>query len=130
MSDLKLRVTLERGGAERAGAEDPNFQTELNGVLRDLRGAGATVSPVVFTMDSVDGGSGALVGQYLVAVGPYLASVSAVLVAWLTARSGRRVTLSVGNTSVSANSVEELERLLAIAAKFDKNSTSDNPFKK
>jgi hypothetical protein len=103
-------------------ADDPPtfsvaFQDDLRPFLDALRRNDPDAQLGFMALDSADtvsGYTGEIVIPIIKAASP---SLVAVFVGWLTAKAGRKVRLRDGDLEVEAPTVEEVERLLEMAAK-------------
>jgi len=87
-------------------------QAGLKKFYDQILSSGVPITPVVFTVDS--GASiGGPVGEFVVS-GTQIFNVAlgAAIAEWFKGRSGRRLTLSVGDIQVEAGTSDELARLL------------------
>ena len=53
---------------------------------------------------------------------PYIAAIAGVVGAWLHAKYGRKARLKIGDVEAEAQTVEEVERLLAHALEIKQNN--------
>jgi len=82
----------------------------------------------VYFRDAVGAGT-TLLGKFIIPLTQTLGPPFFTLLgAWLTARYGRSVRLKIGDVEAQARTVEEVEKLLDSAKKFqqEKNSADDN----
>ena len=93
----------------------PESQAELRALGKALDASGVKYSQPIFTMDAVDASSYAL-GEYLLknVVPGAIPAIGAALVAWITARNGRKARLKFGDVEAEGRNAEEIERLLRL----------------
>lgn len=110
------RLTLILAAApDDPAVADPEYQRGLSAVGEALREAGILSAQRRVTFDAV-GAAGYSVGQYIIALAPVAAPVIGVAVGvWITARSGRKLRIKVGDIELEAHSSAEIEHLLAQA---------------
>ncbi|MDN7177816.1 hypothetical protein M0D69_07235 [Caballeronia sp. SEWSISQ10-4 2] len=104
---IKLMPSTSDGTVFRA-----ECQAGLKKFYDHLLSNGVLVTPVVFTMDS---GTtiGGLVGEFVVTGTQIIGVTLGVAIAgWFKGRSGRRLTLNVGDIQIEAGTSDELARLL------------------
>lgn len=95
-----------------ASDDAPLFSQEYQTELRAFAKQAGARSQRAFAMDSIVGGGGPL-GEFIFDNSSTLiTALTTICVVWIKARSGRRLKLKVGNTSVEANSVQEIESLV------------------
>lgn len=113
MSDQE-RVTLILVAApDDSAVADPEYQRGLRAVSGALRDAGILSAQRRMTFDA-DGAAGYSVGQYIISLAPVAGPVIGVAVgAWITARSGRKLRIKVGDIEMEANSPAEIDHLMA-----------------
>jgi len=113
MSDQE-RVTLILAAApDDPAVADPEYQRGLRAVSGALRDAGILYSQRRMTFDA-DGAAGYSVGQYVISLAQVAGPVIGVAVgAWITARSGRKLRIKVGDIELEANSPAEIDHLVA-----------------
>lgn len=96
------------------------FSAEYQAGLQNVRNVflkkSINVRASFMRMYSLNAGDG-LIGQFLI---PFtqacVPTVGAIAVAWIHGKLGRKVRIEVGETKVEAETVEEVERLLKLAA--------------
>jgi hypothetical protein len=103
-------------------ADDASFQAELREFGRTLSQANVDHSQLAIAFDSVESMGYPLpefvVGLQALATPAALSALSGALGAWLQARYGRKVRLKIGDIEAEGRSLAEVEKLLALAAKF------------
>ena len=125
----KIEIELQRA-PDDPRVNDPQFQEELNGFAKSLRGTGVTASQRAMAFDSIDA-LGYPLGDFVIkTLAPTLIpAVAGLCGAWVQARYGRKVRIKVGDIEVEARTAEEVERLLMTAVAV-KDSTPDAEPKK
>ncbi|HVC59648.1 MAG TPA: hypothetical protein VND19_04690 [Acetobacteraceae bacterium] len=111
METGKLEIELERGDDDPQ-EHTPAYQVELEKFKRPLNEAGIRYSQRAIAFDSVDAHGyplGEFALEFIKTVAPV---VSAALVAWITAKYGRKVCVKFMDIEVQARSVEEVGRLI------------------
>jgi hypothetical protein len=99
--------------------DDPAFQAELGEFSKSLRAAGVTFSQVGRAFDAVDGGGYALAEFVVGKLGlPLIGATTAVCIAWVKARAGRKLRLKIGDVVAEGQTVEDIKRLMKQAAEF------------
>ena len=108
------RLTLILTGApDDPAVADPEYQRGLRAVSGALREAGILSAQRRMTFDA-DGAAGYSLGQYIISLAPVAGPVIGVAVgAWITARSGRKLRIKVGDIEMEANSPAEIDHLMA-----------------
>ena len=92
---------------------DPEYQRGLSAVSGALREAGILSAQRRMTFDA-DGAAGYSLGQYFISLAPVAGPVIGVAVgAWITARSGRKLRIKVGDIELEAHSPAEIDHLMA-----------------
>lgn len=121
-NDLALQVYLVRA----VDGEAPMFSAEYQDVLRQFSRATRPTSQRGFAMDSIDAVGGGL-GEFLFKGGSLLLPViGPAAVAYLTGRFGRKVKMKVKDVEVEAASVEQLQEILEIVARYRDSITDDD----
>ncbi|HEY4944105.1 MAG TPA: hypothetical protein VII56_21940 [Rhizomicrobium sp.] len=110
--DLSLRRA-----PDDAKLNTPEFQAELKDFLRSLRSAGVTASQHIMTMDAVDAGSIPL-ADFVIVAPVAITAIASVAVAWVKARYGRKVSVTIDGVKVEGASVQEIEQLLKQVSDF------------
>lgn len=124
-NDLALQVYLVRAPE----GEAPMFSAEYQRVLREFSLTTHPSSQRGFAMDAADALGGGL-GEFLFKSGSLLLPViGTAAAAYLTGRFGRKVKMKVKDVEVEAASVEQLEEILDIVARYRESITdsSDRP---
>lgn len=112
--DLSISFTASPDDPEY---RDPAYQAELYAIEKALKGDGLRVQSAANFQKSGTGGTW-LTGDfviYLKNVGPYIPPI---IVAWITARTGRKVRIKVGDTEIEAANVEQIKTLLETVEKL------------
>ena len=103
------------------------FSPAYQSVLREFSTSTKPDIHRAFTMDSVDGGGGAL-GEYLFKYSNIILPViSTAICAYLTGRSGRRVKIKFGDIEVEAANTEEIENALKLVEEYKARLASPTP---
>ena len=114
----EMNISLRRAPDEGKDPRDPAFQAELGQFSRRLHIAGLKVSQRGMAFDSVEH-LGYPLPEFTVAfVSGASTVIGAALGAWLKGRYGRKARLKVGDIEAEAQTVEEVEKLLATAQAF------------
>src|SRR5271170_8078364 len=111
---VPIEITLKRA-PDDPPANSPEFQKELRQFADALRAADVDFSQRAIAFDAVDA-TGYPLAEFVVralAVSA-LPSLTAIVVALLKAKNGRKVRLKFGSVDATAPSVEEVERLLKL----------------
>ena len=106
---------------------DPKFQEELREFSKSLRIAGVTFSQRSRTFDAIDA-QGYALAEFAVKmlVPAAIGAVTAVCVAWVQVRSGRKLRIKIGDVEAEGQTTKEIENLLKQAADFrDSNHSKD-----
>ena len=107
---------------------DPEFQKELSRFGAALRDAGVPYSQSAIAFDSVEG-HGYPLPEFIVAMKvlgpPAIAALATAAGAWVQARYGRKVRLTIGDVEAEARTPEEVESLLRIAKQFQADNSRD-----
>ena len=103
------------------------YQAEQGAFVQALKAENIIPSSTVYMRDAAseggDLGSIIYLGQHTVPlVKEGLTLLGAALVAWLTARGGRKVRLKFGDVEVEAGTPKEIEQILEHAKKFQQDS--------
>jgi hypothetical protein len=94
-----------------------DHQAELSGIQERLRKGGLQVSGI-----AAHPAGDTHLGQFVITLGPpVIAAVTAVAVAWVRARNGRKVRVKFGGVEVEAQTPEEIGDLLKRVAEFKDN---------
>jgi hypothetical protein len=124
MNQVKTRIVLTRA------ADDPKvnkrgFQEELGIFSAALRSAGVEFTVRGMAFDSA-GAVGYQLPEFMVVLGPaVVAAVAAICGAWVQARYGRGLRVKSGHVEAEGRNVEEIERLLRLAADFQRTKSKD-----
>jgi hypothetical protein len=111
METGELEIELARG-TDDPQESDPAYQAELQKFKAPLNEAGIRYKQSAIALDSVDA-HGHPLGEFALEFVKGIAPVvSAVLVAWITAKYGRKVRVKFLEIEVEARSVNEVERLI------------------
>lgn len=120
--DLSLRIYLVRA----KDGEAPMFSDEYQLVLREFSRATHPTSQSGFAMDSVDAVGGGL-GEFLFKGASLLLPVIGTAAGtYLTGRFGRKVKMKVKDVELEAASVEQLQEMLEIVARYRESITDKN----
>ena len=99
------------------------FQAGLAAFGAVLKANGVTYGQMAIAMDSIDA-HGYPLGEFIASLktfgGPAIAAAAAAAGAWVQARYGRKVRLKIGELEAEGQSVEEVEKLLKVAADYQK----------
>ena len=135
---LHRQRLAERGevSIELVAAEDDappaseEFQAGLSGFGAALKDNGVTFGQMAIAMDSVDA-HGYPLGEFIAALktlgGPAIGAVAVAAGAWVQAHYGRKVRLKIGELEAEGRSVEEVEKLLKVAADYQKPPETPAP---
>ncbi len=113
--------------------ESQAYQNALRDLEGSLRANGVNAS---FQLDRLYAGAGegaAILSGVVVILSALSPAVRSCLVAWIKARSGRKVRLESGQNGrvkAEAQTVEQVEKLFAIAQKYESNRSAENAQKK
>jgi hypothetical protein len=104
----------------------PAYQNELSAFSSVLRERGITYSQRGMVFDSAAGG-GFPLGQYIIPIATgVVGAISAACVAWLNARSRRKVRIKIGDVEAEASTIKEVDALLKRAADFQTDTAEDD----
>jgi hypothetical protein len=121
----QIKIVLGRA-SDDPQENDPKYLEELAEFSKSLRTAGLDYSQRSMAFDAADA-VGYPLGEYLVTftkvAGPIL---GVILVTWLKGRSGRKVSLKIGDVKAEAQTKEEIDQLLESAKKFQQQSSADD----
>jgi hypothetical protein len=100
------------------------YQDALGSMSRALQARGIEASAQSFAFDAVDGGGGltgtfALIGT---ALGVFIGAGATVVAAWLNSKNGRKVRLKVGDIEVEAQTLDQVEQLIARAQEIQQSN--------
>jgi hypothetical protein len=105
----------------------PENQAELQSVLHAFRREGIEATPLVMRTDSADA-AGGFIGEFLI---PFIQAsaptVGVIVAAWIHGRLGRKARIEVGDTKVEATTVEEVDKLLKLAAQHHEHLSKRIP---
>ena len=117
ITEIEFSPTLDAGKVQ-----SPEFQSELRDLVGSLKAQGIDVSPEEEFWNSADSGS------FLTGVMSFANAssslVSVVIGAWLHARYGRKIRVKVGEIEVEAQTIKDVETLLAEAKKIQQRQKS------
>ena len=112
---IKAEITLGRA-PDDPREYDPKYQEELDAFVSSLDAAGVEYSQRSVSLHSV-GASDWPIGEFALSFGMgALPALTGLAGAWIQARYGRKVRIKVGDVEAEASTVEEIERLLELAA--------------
>ena len=105
--------------------ESDLFSSEYQAELIQFAKRTEPVSRRAFTMDDESGGGG-LIGEFVFknAV-PVLKILGPVVIAYITGRIGRKVKLKVPGAEIEAHNIDEVEKLLRLAADYQNRLESN-----
>lgn len=96
------------------------FQSELRGYARKVNAP----QQRSFAMDSI-GAVGGPIGEFIFSqTGAVLAAISAVGVAWVTGRAGRKLRVKFKDIEIEARNAKEVESMLNLIRDFEAKSES------
>ncbi|MBY0335743.1 MAG: hypothetical protein K2X11_03975 [Acetobacteraceae bacterium] len=111
-------------GPEDGDPISEGHQAELQRFAIRMEAGRTGLSPIWSLQKALGSGSW-LTGEFLGQVaGASLPVISAVAVAWLQARAGRKVRLKVGDIEAEARTPADLREILALAQDLKKNETN------
>ena len=123
----KIEIELQRA-LDDPRVNDPQFQAELSGFAKSLRGTGVTAAQRAMAFDSVDALGYPLAEFVVKTLGPAVVpAAAAVCGAWIQARFGRKVRIKVGDIEAEAHTTEEVERLLMTAVAIKDSALDPQP---
>lgn len=111
---FKISIRLVRAPDDVA-AFGADYQAELRHFRERFKAAGIEISPRVAVVDS-PGATGGLTGEFLIPMTQALTPlITAVVVAWVGRRNGRKLRLKVGDIELEGNTEEDIKLLVAKA---------------
>jgi hypothetical protein len=126
----EFAIELEPAPGEPDGA-DVTFQESLHQFMAALREGGVRYKQLAIAFDSVDA-HGYPLPEFLLAIKSLatpavLSALAGATGMWVQAKLGRKVRLKVGEVEAEGRSVDEVEELLAVALKFQKEQDAKDP---
>ncbi|MGP8243858.1 MAG: hypothetical protein ACLQVN_04985 [Bryobacteraceae bacterium] len=116
MQESRLDLTLIPA-VDDAPLHSREYQQELREFIESLQGRGFKVSVTIERIEAAAGGSPpTYLGDFAVIFKTGAGALVAVIVAWLHSRRGRKVRLKTADFDASAQTVEEVQQLVKLAA--------------
>ena len=106
-----IRIILKRS-PEDTPQFSPEHQADISKVFAAFRDEGIKIEATGFAMDAIDAVGGAT-GEFLAFATILGPPIIAALGGWFAGRNGRKVKIKVGEIEAEANSVKELDKVLA-----------------
>ena len=123
MENEQLRITLIPAPDDWP-LHSPEYQKQIRQIQESLESEGLQPSTRIELIEAVAGNAPTIFlgdfGIALMAALPVLTVIATSLGRWFVAKSRRKVRLKVGDVVAEAKSVEEIEQLLQLVAKSEK----------